>query len=213
MDIQALARRGGGNCPRRGRHLDESRDADILRAALGLLAEIGYDRLTMEAVAARAQAGKATLYRRWPSKAELVVDAVLAFDCDVEHLSVDTGSLRGDLATAFLGVLADVSEFEIDLMSGMMTALRRHPHLATIFEERFTARKLAAIRTLFERARDRGEVADGHDIELLAEIGPGIVFHRLLLTGKPLTEEFILRVIDEVILPLAGTPIFRKATP
>jgi AcrR family transcriptional regulator len=207
-----VSKRPPADCPRRGRHLDESRDPEIMRAALELLAESGYDRLTMEAVAARAKAGKATLYRRWPSKAELVVDAVTCLKGPGHAMGGhDTGSLRGDLRASFLGVYKDLDEFRIGVISGLLTSLRRNPDLAKVFEERFVAQSRRALMQLFARARERGEVAAGHDIELLATVGPAILFHRLLLTGKPLTREFITRVIDEVIVPLAGNPLPGKA--
>ncbi|MFL6139199.1 MAG: TetR/AcrR family transcriptional regulator [Frankiaceae bacterium] len=195
----------------RGRHRDESRDPEILRAALEVLAEIGYDKLSMEAVAARARAGKATLYRRWPGKAELVVDAITCLHDTGEQAPIDTGSLRGDLRVLLLGGLSEVGEFEIGCVTGLMTALRRNPDLAKVFEERFLSRKLQTAREVFERASERGEVAPGHDIELLASVGPALLFHRLLLSSKPLTRHYISRVIDEVVIPLAGAPSPRKA--
>jgi AcrR family transcriptional regulator len=182
-----------------------------MRAALEVLVEIGYDKLSMEAVAARAHAGKATLYRRWPGKAELVVDAITCLHDSGEPECVNTGSLRGDLRAVLLGGLTEVGEFEIGLVTGLMTALRRNPDLAKVFEQRFLSRKTQAARLIFERARARGEVAPGHDLELLATIGPALLFHRLLLSGKPLTRHYISRVIDEVVIPLAGAPSPRKA--
>jgi AcrR family transcriptional regulator len=182
-----------------------------MRAALELLAESGYDRLTMEAVATRAKAGKATLYRRWPGKAELVVDAIGCLKNPTRTLGADTGSLRGDLRASFLGLHAELDDFRVGVISGLLTALRRNPDLARVFEERFVTQTMRVLTDVFARARDRGEVAAGHDIELLAAVAPAILFHRLLLTGKPLTRDFIGRVIDEVVLPLAGAPLPGKA--
>jgi AcrR family transcriptional regulator len=213
LDAAAVvARRAPADCARRGRHLDESRDPDIMRAALELLAESGYDRLTMEAVATRAKAGKATLYRRWPGKAELVVDAIGCLKNPTRTLGADTGSLRGDLRASFLGLHAELDDFRVGVISGLLTALRRNPDLAHVFEERFVTHTMRVLTDVFARARDRGEVAAGHDIELLAAVAPAILFHRLLLTGKPLTRDFIGRVIDEVVLPLAGAPLPGKAS-
>ena len=193
--------------PRRGRHLDESRDPQILRAALELLAEEGYDRLTMDAVAARVHAGKATLYRRWPSKAGLVVDAVTCFDEDLHRFPADSGSLRRDLHEAFLGIVGAVDDFHVGLAAALIAAARRHPGLATLFEERFVRPRTLQLQEIFQRARERGEVAEGHDIELLAAIGPALVFQRLLMSCQPLTRGYVGRVIDEVILPLVANPI------
>jgi AcrR family transcriptional regulator len=206
-----VAKAGIPGCPVRGRHRDESRDPEILRAALEVLAETGYDKLSMEAVAARARAGKATLYRRWPGKAELVVDAITCMHETDERGAVDTGSLRGDLRAVLMSGLSEVGELEIGCVTGLLTAMRRNPDLAQVFEQRFLARKFQTARQIFERAQERGEVAPGHDIELLATVGPALLFHRLLLSSKPLTRHFIARVIDEVVIPLAGAPSPRKA--
>lgn len=194
--------------PHRGRQLDDTRDADIRRAALELLSECGYDRLTMEAVAARAHAGKATLYRRWPGKAELVVDAVTCMK-QTGEADVDTGSLRSDLRALFIGYLGALDEFHIGLMSGLMTALKRNPDLAAAYEKHVVATKLAAIKAIFARAQARGEVDPSHDLDLLASVGPAILIHRLLLSSKPLSRHYLTRVIDEVVLPLAGAPVHR----
>src|SRR5689334_11946810 len=96
MDATSTAIRSARRA--RGRSRDDSRDPQILQATAQLLAEVGYDRLTMDAVAARAHAGKATLYRRWSSKGELVVDALgCAAHGETPEAAPDTGSLRGDL--------------------------------------------------------------------------------------------------------------------
>src|ERR1700679_672658 len=95
MDGAAASQEARAAAAHRGRHLDASRDAALRDAALELLAEIGYDRLTIDSVAARAHASKTTIYRRWSGKAELVVDAL---NCLKDSRPVpDTGSLSGDL--------------------------------------------------------------------------------------------------------------------
>jgi AcrR family transcriptional regulator len=205
-----VVRRHVVDCPRRGRHRDDSRDPEIMRAALELLAELGYDRLTMEAVAARVHAGKATLYRRWPGKAELVVDAIACFRGPAAKAAVDTGSLRGDLRAVFMAAFGDVDDVTIGLVTCLVGLLRRNPEFAAVFQERFIAQVTCALREIFLRASERGEVADGHDLDLLATVGPALFFHRLLLSGKPLTRHYVGRVIDEVILPLAGAESPRK---
>src|ERR1700734_4422967 len=95
MDGAAASQEAQDAAAHRGRHLDASRDAALRDAALELLAEIGYDRLSIDAVAARAKASKMTIYRRWSGKAELVVDALSCLRKPGEV--PDTGSLRGDL--------------------------------------------------------------------------------------------------------------------
>src|ERR1700709_880794 len=99
LDVRSAAAPNAVPPNKLGRPLDSTRDADILDAALDVLAEEGFDGMTIDMVAARAKAGKATLYRRWPSKTELVIDAVACMknsDINLDDLP-DTGTLRGAL--------------------------------------------------------------------------------------------------------------------
>src|SRR6202451_3503036 len=102
-----------------GRPLDATRDVALRDAALALLAEIGYDRLTIDSVAARAHASKATIYRRWPGKAELVVDALTSLKG--APLVPDTGTLRGDLEAIGQGSGSADNQFDAQLMMGLIT--------------------------------------------------------------------------------------------
>ena len=103
---------------RGGRYLDSSRDPILREAALVLLAEVGYDRLTMDAVAARARAGKTTIYRRWPGKAELVVDALNSLK-GIPDIP-DTGSLRQDLRALAESITSAESRFGAQVTIGMV---------------------------------------------------------------------------------------------
>ena len=106
-----------------GRPLDVTRDADILDAALDVLAEEGFDGMTIDMVAARAKAGKATLYRRWPSKTELVIDAVACMknkDINVDDLP-NTGTLRGDLVAMIREIYASFTNLVTVSGSGAWT--------------------------------------------------------------------------------------------
>ncbi|SEM03000.1 TetR/AcrR family transcriptional regulator [Streptacidiphilus jiangxiensis] len=188
-----------------GRKRDASRDDALRQAALEVLAEVGYDRLTVDAVAARAGAGKATCYRRWASKAELVVDAVSHIKAKLEQ--PNTGSLRGDLIALTSHATARDDSFRVDVQSGLLTGLVRDAQLREVFAEQFVAPRKAVFRTIFEQAVERGEITPAPNVELLSDIVPSMVFHQLLTTGRPPTPEFVLRVIDEIVLPLAqATP-------
>src|ERR1700709_1972136 len=115
-----------------GRKRDHTRDPEILDAAIEVLAECGYERMTIDMVAARAKAGKATLYRRWPSKAELVIDAVACMkrpDFPPEHMP-DTGTLRGDLLAMIRPHSLEESERKLQVMGGLVSMLSRDPQLA-----------------------------------------------------------------------------------
>jgi AcrR family transcriptional regulator len=193
--------------PHRSRPRDPSRDECIRRVVQELLAEVGYDRLTVDAVAARAHASKATIYRRWPSKAELVIDAVA---CMAPLPGPpDTGSVEGDLRQAFAhkGV---TEELHLDLMSGLLTALPRNRDLAQVFRERFIAPRARAIRVIFERAVARGEIPPEQDLDLLTSVFPAMVTHRALVVGRPVTLAYLRSVLEQVVLPLAGKQAPRR---
>src|SRR6478672_5992627 len=105
------------------------RDAAIRDATLALLLEVGYDRLSMDAVAARAKASKATIYRRWPGKQELVLDAVRARGPGLV-VTEDTGSLRGDLMATYRSAIHGSAADDADLIAGVLRAMRTTPELA-----------------------------------------------------------------------------------
>jgi AcrR family transcriptional regulator len=191
---------------RLGRKRDHSRDPEILDAALEVLAETGYDGMTVDMVAARAKAGKATLYRRWPSKAELVIDAVACLkqtDLDPSNLP-DTGTLRGDLVAMIKTPTIQDGERKLRIMAGLASMISRSPELADAAREAIVAPRIAVNRMFLTRARARGEIAPDADIDLIAAISPSMVTYRTLMLGEPVTREFIIRLIDEVILPAAG---------
>ena len=188
-----------------GRQLDATRDTALRNAALELLAEIGYDRLSIDGVAARAKASKMTIYRRWSGKAELVVDALssLRKPGDVP----DTGSLRGDLdALASRSERADV-RFDAKLVLGVVSALARNPELREVIREQFIGRGGARLRQVFERAVTRGEIPPDRNLDLLVSIFPALIIHHLLIFGELPDAGFIAQVMDEVILPLAVAPL------
>lgn len=186
-----------------GRPRDAARDEAIREAARELLAEVGYDLLTMDAVAARAHASKATIYRRWPSKAELVIDTV---GCLVAMPELpDRGSVEEDLRTA-LGAKGLVDDFRLRLMSGLVSALPRNPDLARVFQDKFVAGRARALRKVLERGVSRGEVPADRDLDLLTAIFPAMLIHRALILGRPVDVAYLRAVVEQVLLPLATAP-------
>ncbi|MFC4033309.1 TetR/AcrR family transcriptional regulator [Streptomyces polygonati] len=184
---------------RGGRSRDTSRDDVLRRAALDLVMEIGYDRMTMDAVAARAGAGKATVYRRWSNKAELVGDALAQQHIDGEV--PDTGSLRGDLAA--LGGYLFSGQDPVDkarLITGMASALLVDTELRRAFET-LTPPTERAVATVVDRAVARGEIAAPADPALLAAILPALGLHRLIFTGGGPDPDYAAAVIENVLLP------------
>jgi AcrR family transcriptional regulator len=183
--------------------VEGGREDEILDATVAVVAELGYDRLTMDAVATAAKASKATLYRRWQTKAELVVDAISrAKGCPMPE-DVDTGSLRGDLISMSCGDGGFTDEMPMSVIAGLVTALHRDPELQKAFQERFLAPRLHLTRKVYERAVERGEIGPDVDIELLAVTLPAVIVHHAYILGVEPTDELILRVIDHVIVPAA----------
>src|SRR5664280_870863 len=148
--------------------VEGTREKQILEAALDLLSETGYDRLTLDAVAARAKASKATLYRRWSSKADLVVEALLCMaDTDVDL--PDSGHLREDLlAMASRKGLFDPARAGV--YCGLATAMSRDAQLAHALRVRFLDPHNDHLRALLEGARRRGQVRPDADLDLVAHV-------------------------------------------
>lgn len=185
--------------------IEGDREQEILEAALYVLAEVGYDRLTMDAVAKEAQASKATLYRRWETKAGLVIDALACSKGPTT--SVDTGSLRGDLIATFCGDHGLNDPNLVRVFASVITALGRDAEFADAFRTTFVHAKMAATAAVWERAAARGELRAGLNIAVIAPALAGIVMHRVLMLGEQPTEELITEVIDQIILPAATQPV------
>ena len=183
------------------------REVEILEAAIGVLRDLGYDRLTFDAVATAARASKATLYRRWPHKRDLVIDAVgLFIDCPAEQ-DPDTGSLRGDLLAQACAAGGLDDEVVVGTWSALLPVIHREPELACGIPERFVAPTIAASRTIFENARLRGEVGRDADLDTLLMILPSLSIHEALLSGRRPGPERIAEFIDTVVLPACAATL------
>ncbi|MBM7519407.1 TetR/AcrR family transcriptional regulator [Nocardioides nitrophenolicus] len=196
-----VPRRSRREAPTRPR-VEGDREQEILDATLAVLVDVGYDRLTMDAVATKAKASKATLYRKWDGKAALVIDALMSQKTPLE-LPRDTGSLRGDLLSVFCAPGGLTDEHQTAILGSVVTAIGRDAEFAAAFRERFIAPKVAIAQQIYERAHQRGELRDGLDLEILSAALPGIVLHRMFLIGDQPTPDLIARVVDQVILPAA----------
>jgi AcrR family transcriptional regulator len=181
--------------------IEGDREQEILDATLEVLADVGYDRLTMDAVAARAKASKATLYRRWNNKVSLVIEALHRTKGPAE--APDTGSLRGDLMGVFCGMGGLVDHQTTSTFASVLTAISRDADFAEAFRRDVIGPKIAVSRQIWERARDRGELREDVDLSLLEPALAGIVLHRLFIMGEQPTPDLITRVIDQIILPAA----------
>ncbi len=177
------------------------RDAAICDATLALLLEVGYDRMSMDAVAARAHASKATIYRRWPGKQELVLDAVRARGVGLT-VAEDTGSLRGDLMATYRSAIHGSAVDDADLIAGVLRAMRTTPELADCVRSQVIESKCDVSRVIVARAIARGELPAETDPLILHEVASALWFHRVLVVGGPVDDGFIAHVVDDVLMPL-----------
>ena len=194
-----------GPHPRVGRKRDHTRDAAILDAALEVLAEVGYTGMTMDMVAVRARAGKATVYRRWSSKETLVLDAVARMErsqIDPGRLP-DTGTLRGDLVALMTPETLVDEGHRLRVMAGLASLLSHHPALAEAVNVALHEPWVAVNRVLMERALDRGEISASADIDTISSVIPSMAAYRVLIQRKLVDREFFLSLIDGLLLPAA----------
>jgi AcrR family transcriptional regulator len=184
--------------------VEGDRADEILDATVDLLFEVGYDRLTLDAVARRSRASKATLYRRWDSKASLVVDALVRAKQAPQVEDHDTGSLRGDLMNTFCGPHGIAEKGATNAMGSVVTALMTDPEFGSQFREKFIAPKMAVTHAIYERAVARGEIGDDVDLEIIGPALAGILLHRAFVMGLAPDDDIVRRVVDHVILPAVG---------
>ncbi len=184
--------------------IEGDREEEILEATLTLLVEVGYDRLTMDAVARQARASKATLYRRWDSKQSLVVDAVVRAKQAPLVEDHDTGTLRSDLLTTFCGPHGIAEGAATHALGAVITALMTDPEFAPIFREKFIEPKIAVTRAIYARALERGEIDDNLDLEIIGPALAGILLHRAFVMGLDPDDDIVTRVVDHLILPAVG---------
>ncbi len=165
---------------------------DVVQATTDLLAEAGYEGLSIEAVADRAGVHKTTVYRRWPTKAELVADALS--ERSVQHVPVpDTGTFAGDLAALARAVASNIgSEIGGAMARTLVSASTTSSEVAATASE-FWAERLALTGAIVDRAIERGEVPRGTDPDLVIQTLIGPLYVRLLLTGEPVDADFAAR--------------------
>ncbi|MEU6284557.1 TetR/AcrR family transcriptional regulator [Streptomyces sp. NPDC047028] len=183
------------------------REAELYAAVLDLLREVGYDALTMDAVAARTRSSKATLYRQWGGKAQLVVRAL-------RHMKrghadeIDTGSLRGDLHALVAQEDDCAMEQNSALMRGVAMAMHHNDDLRQAFREQIIDPEMGGFRQVLRRAVDRGEVRpDCPALDFMVHMMVGGFATRSLLDDQPPTQRFLISYIDAVVLPALGVPV------
>jgi AcrR family transcriptional regulator len=188
---------------RRGAALEDA----ILQAAYAELTEAGYTALSIESVAARARTGKASIYRRWPTKPELVMDALCtalptAEDCGFESEladSVTTSDALHLVARTISGILTSPAGAA---MRAIKCEALGDPSLAQLIDDRFQAPRRSAMLALLRRGVERGEVRPDAATPLIADVLPAVLSHRIILQREPITERTITDIIEQVLLPL-----------
>jgi AcrR family transcriptional regulator len=187
----------------------EASELAICEAVLGLLGEVGYDRMSMDAVAARAHAGKATIYRRWPNKAALVTSALRACsgaDPSGDYTLPDTGSVRGDLLAIGEAKSKDTPAELMDALPGLLLAMRDDRQLASLVHAQLETDLRDVYREIVRRGVARGEISPDADPDLLVEVGFGLAIYWIVMRGKPIDASFSEYLVDRVLLPLVHHP-------
>lgn len=178
-----------------------AREQAILTATIELLGEIGYQALTMDAVAQRARASKQTIYRRWRGKPELVKAALDARDAEHVTAIPSTGTLRGDLLAALDTLCAQADDRYLTMMTGLIHAMRTDADLAEILRSHVADEDQGPFPTVVERAVARGEVPARTSTALAHQVAEGQVIRRMVL-GQPLDHDFLADLVDDLLVPL-----------
>lgn len=187
--------------PRGGRPRDEGRDQAILEAAIDLLAQVGYDSMSIESVAGRAKVSKATIYRRWPGKAELVADALRRRHEPHMVDPEDTGSLRGDLLAMVLLMFDNMSGIDGGLLCGLATAVRADAELGKALSAQKQDYRERVVGMIVSRAQARGELPADVEPGPVFEVAPAVaLFHQM--SGEPLDRPYAEHLVDNVLIPV-----------
>jgi len=193
-----------------GRPLSVELSEQLLSVAVDILAEDGWSRLNSDRVAARAKAGKAGIYRRWPSMPVMVREAVSRFD--LVPMPDDTGSLRGDLL-ALLERWTRPLDRQERATASIVGAARFDDDLRAALDAAIGRPLTAAVTGLGQRALHRGELSDPARLLLLGSVLEAFWWQRFAASGDGAMElDQVERIVDDVMLPAVGFPVGSPAT-
>jgi len=193
--------------PRRGRPRSAAARGAILDAAAELMLAHGLTEVTMDAVAERAGVSKATIYRWWPTKETLALDALYAEWAAAQPGARDTGSLRGDLLALLRPWARRAgSRPYARIIAGLITQAHADPAFAAAYHQRFVEPRREQARAVFRRAVERGEIGPGTDVEVALDLIYGPFYHRLLHRHAPLNDRFTTDVIDMALRGIRPAP-------
>jgi AcrR family transcriptional regulator len=181
-----------------------ARETELLAVTLRLLQEHGYDRLTVDAVANVARASKATVYRRWPSKAELVLAAFIE---GIRQVAVppETGTLRGDLLRLGELVCEQASKHG-STMRAVLVEVTRNPALNDVMQRQFVDQRHELIQHVLQQAVDRGEIDRAAINDELWDLLPGYLVFRSVIANRAPTHQTVQALVDEVVIPSLTRP-------
>jgi AcrR family transcriptional regulator len=191
------ARSPGAQTRRRGEALERA----IYDAVLDQLQRVGLSGMTMEGVAACARTGKAALYRRWPRKEDLVVDALDRALPSASELP-DHGDVREDLLDLLRRMAALLNSPTGCALQALSAEVDKGNPLARLVKERVLAPRKELLVTVLRRGVERGQVRPGAVNQLCAEVGPAMVAQRLMTEGGPIPDAFVVSVVDDVVMPM-----------
>lgn len=184
-----------------GRPLSSELDTQLLTATQDLLVEQGFERLSMDAVAKRCGASKATIYRRWPSKTALVVAAAEALFQPPEP--PDTDDLREDLLACGRAYVQNGGR-SAQVMASVLTASRHDSGLREAAQKALGAPYAGLFERVLARAVERGLIGSGLDQEILAQVFPALAYQKVAARGLLVSENDVVRAVDHVLLPALG---------
>lgn len=184
-----------------GRPRDHARDEAIHEAALEILSDVGYDRITVESIAARARVSKATIYRRFKNKQEILVSAMR------EHAScslprIDKGNLRDDLIALITEHVRLLKGPEGELTMSLLAIAHRDPELGKLLNQKSPIEADNVSAEVFARAIARGEVSKNANIKFLGEVVPSIITNRIFISHQPVNQKFIEQLVDDLLIPV-----------
>ena len=195
-----------------GRKRNPALSDAILEACIELLADEGFDRMTMDTVATRAKVGKAALYRRWSSKVALVRDALGWMNrgtLNIEHLP-DMGNLRDDFLATVQPTSLEYGRRKLRVLAGLGSFFAQVPEVVEQNEQIFAARD-EVNRRLIRRAMDRGEISKDAPVDWVCETMNAAAVYRGLILRKAFDKEWFVGLIDCIVLPALRSPPARKA--
>ena len=198
---------GAPQAPLRGRPRSERAHKAILEAAAELLLARGLSAVSMDSIAERAGVSKATIYRWWPTKETLALDALYTEWATVQPYPRDTGSLRGDLHSLLRPWVRLVqSRPYARVIAALLTEVHTDPTFAAEYHHRLVQPRRDQIRALLSRAIERGEIPASTNIEEAVDLIYGPLWHRLLHGHAPLTDQFTQDVVDMALHGIQPTP-------